>query len=80
MKTGLCALLLTVAACAGNPQEASTSADQQYRKADARIRAMEDFEQLRAACAQAGRPVAIKRYSASRLPASVKDADGATCW
>ena len=73
-----CALLvvLITAACASAPDE---MAAREYHRESYRIEAVEQFEQLKRACAKAGGVVQVRRSSSGRMPPTASAMRMATC-
>lgn len=75
---GLIAVLI-VAGCTAGGRPMQDPADLEYRAEDARIRAEEAFERLKARCAQTGRVAVVRRYTSGRLPPSTDELGLASC-
>lgn len=73
-----CLLLavLAVSACATTPEEI---ASREYRRENARVEAMDRFEALKRACAQAGGTVQMNRVSSGRMAPTTTELLAATC-
>jgi hypothetical protein len=79
MKASALLALLVLWGCASGPPDAKLRADAEYRRADARLGATEEFELRKDMCAQAGGVLQVRRMSASRQPPRVRDMQRATC-
>ncbi|MGH6913286.1 MAG: hypothetical protein ACREH3_06220 [Geminicoccales bacterium] len=53
--------------------------EREYRQADARIEAVENFELLKRACAAIGGAVVLPRESGGRVPPTVAELRKASC-
>jgi hypothetical protein len=54
-------------------------ADSEYRRADTRIEAVEEFELHKHRCTEAGGVLQVRRMSGSRQPPRVREMKAATC-
>lgn len=70
---GVIATLL--AACAAQPADPA----REYRREDARVRAVEQFEARKHRCAARGGVMRIPRQSSGRFPPTVSELRTATC-
>ena len=75
MKPGA-VLLLLLAGCAAAPGERE---DRDYRRADAALEAVEEFERRRASCARSGGLLRVTRTSGARQAPRTADLRRATC-
>jgi hypothetical protein len=58
---------------------ATTNADREYRRVDARLQATGEFELQKQACLDAGGVLQVPRYSGARRPPRAKEMRSATC-
>jgi hypothetical protein len=65
--------------CASDGRGATERADIEYRRADTRIQAAEEFELHKEACTQAGGVLQVRRMSGSRQAPRVREMKAATC-
>lgn len=80
MKASAFLVLLTLGSgCASEVPGTTEQANLEYRRADTRIEAAEEFEQRKKACAQAGGTLQVRRLSGARQPPRVKEMKAATC-
>jgi hypothetical protein len=79
MKASALLALLMLWGCASDGPGAKDRADIEYRRADSRIQATEEFERRKETCAQAGGVLQVQRMSASRQPPRIREMRAATC-
>jgi hypothetical protein len=65
--------------CASEVPDTRERADSDYRHANSRIEATEEFELRKEMCAEAGGVLQVRRMSGSRQPPRVKEMRMATC-
>ena len=65
--------------CASGTPAVKERADREYRRVDARLQAIEEFELRKEACVDAGGVLHVPRYSTSRQTPRVKEMRSATC-
>jgi len=79
MKASALLALLVLWGCASDGPGAKERADIEYRRADTRIQATEEFERRKETCAEAGGVLRIQRMSGSRQPPRIREMKAATC-
>ena len=65
--------------CASDVPDGKERAKSDYRRANTRIEATEEFELRKEMCAEAGGVLQVRRMSGSRQPPRVKEMRMATC-
>lgn len=72
-------LLPMLCGCASEVPDTGERADSDYRRADSKVEATEEFELRKEMCAEAGGVLQVRRMSGSRQPPRVKEMRMATC-
>lgn len=77
-KEAVIAVVLMTAGCTTGPPTGDVDA-REYRRADARIEAAENFDRLKRACAAIGGAVLLPRHSGGRVPPTIAELQKASC-
>lgn len=72
-------ILVSCASCVAGPETSNKLTDAEYRRADERLRIIEEFEMRKEACRRAGGSMQVSRTTDARMPARPRDLRRASC-